>query len=198
MTAAGFGIACVVLSFVSMAVLHVIGRQVSPVDRTMSEYAIVGRVQQVVFGVSVLAISAAAILLITMSLGEVVAVIALGFAALGMAITAFAITDDLDPALPEPASSVHGAVHNVGALLAFLGTIVAAFPLISTFTDTGLGIAAGLTPLAGTLFFFATFLFRERRIRAGRRSIHGVGERVALAALWIWYIFAFLAAAHVL
>lgn len=195
---AGFGIACVALSFVAMAVLHVIGRQVSPMERTMSEYAIVGPVQRVVLGVSVLAISAAAILLITMSLEHVVAVIALGFAALGMAITAFAVTDDLDPALPEPASSTHGAVHNIGALLVFLGTIVAAFPLMSTFTDTGLGIIAGLLPLAGTLFFFVTFLFRERQIRAGRRSIHGIGERVALATLWIWYILAFLAASHVL
>jgi hypothetical protein len=181
-----------------MAVLHVIGRRVSPVDRTMSEYALVGPVQRVVFGVSVLAISVAAILLITVSLGHIVAVIALGFAALGMAITAFAITDDLDPAVPEPASSAHGAVHNIGALLAYLGTIVAAFPLMSTFADIGFGIVAGLIPLAGTVFFFATFLIRERQIRTGGRSIHGIGERVALIAVWIWYILAFLAAAHLL
>lgn len=115
-----------------------------------------------------------------------------------MAITAFAITDDLDPDAAEPKSSVHGAIHNVGALLAFLGTIVAAFALISTFASHIVGIVVGLVPLVGTLVFFVTFAIRERRIRAGQTSIHGIGERVALASLWIWYVLSFLALARVI
>jgi hypothetical protein len=89
-----------------------------------------------------------------------VAVVALGLAALGMATTAFAVTDDLDPCAPEPRSSVHGAIHNVDALLAFLGRIVAAFALVSTFAHLDVGIVAGLRPLVGTILF-ATLAIRE-------------------------------------
>jgi len=71
--------------------------------------------------------------------------------------------------------------------IAFLGTIVAAFALTFNSRD---GVR-GLVPLLGTLIFFATFAFRERRIRAGHASIHGLGERVALAAVWAWFILAF-------
>lgn len=70
---AAIGIAFVVLSAAAMVVLHIIGHQISAIQRTMAEYAILGWPQRITFGVSVLSISSAATILLVLKSHHVVA-----------------------------------------------------------------------------------------------------------------------------
>lgn len=181
------GLAAVVLALVMFVVLHVVGRAMSPVQRTMSEWALLGPLPRILFGVFTLSLAVAGVAVLIAHPRRPLLDVCLVVFALGTAISAFFLTDEIDPTADDFQLSRSGAIHSWAAMAAFLSLVVAAFALGPVGTRPVWSAIVPFVPLVGTLVFVATLVARRPLSRVfGVPSVHGIGERIAVLAMLAW------------
>ncbi len=180
------GLVAVGLATLALIVLHVVGRSLSAVQRTISEYALIGPVPRVLFGVFALSLALSGLAVLVAEIDRPVAVVALAVFALGTTAVAFFPTDEIDPEAGDVELSRDGRIHTVGAFAAFLGLVVAGFAVgpIGTGPLTAL---VPFVPLLGVLAFVVTLAARRPLGRlTGVAAVHGIGERILVVGQLGW------------
>ena len=180
------GLLAVALAVAALVALHVVGRSHSPVQRTISEYALIGPVQRALFAVFALCLAVAAFAVLVGAWSRPVAAVSLAVFTLGTTVAAFFPTDAIDPAAGEFDLSTNGRIHTVAALSAFIGLVVAGFAV----GPVGNGPLSGVVPLLpflGTVTFVVTLAARKPLARMfGVPTVHGTGERILVLADLAW------------
>lgn len=180
------GLLALALATLALIVLHVVGRSLSPVQRTISEYALIGPAQRLLFGAFAVCLALAGLAVLVAEVGRPVAVVSLAVFAAGTTAVAFFPTDEIDPDAGDLELSRDGRIHTVGAFAAFLGLVVAGFAV----GPVGAGPLSALVPfvpLLGVLAFVLTLAARRPLARPfGVASVHGIGERILVAAQVAW------------
>lgn len=172
--------------------LHVVGRSLSPVQRTISEYVLLGRTQRLLFAGLVGCVALAAVAVLVLVLDRPVAVVALAVFAAGYLVTGIFATDEIDPAAGEFELTGNGRVHTVAALGASAAIIVAGFAVGPV--GPVLPALVPWLPALGGLAFLLTLVLRGPLSRlTGVASVHGVGERILLLADMAWLAIVLLA-----
>ena len=82
------GLLAVALAVAALVALHVVGRSLSPVQRTISEYALIGPAQRALFGVFALCLAVAAFAVLVGAWSRPVAAVSLAVFTLGTTVAA--------------------------------------------------------------------------------------------------------------
>ncbi|MEU4232981.1 DUF998 domain-containing protein [Nonomuraea sp. NPDC026600] len=192
---AALSIASVALCVAAFGVLHLVAANMSPIERTLSEYALTAYrwLYSLAVGSVVLAVVLLAVGLYTASPGTVptAATVLLGVFAVAMLVAAVFRTDFMDPHAGEFAMTHSGVVHAIAGFIAGLALCAAAPLLDGSLTRLGAShewtAVMSWTPTAGLAIFLVTIVARGPLHRlTGRVSVHGIGERLGFAACLAW------------
>jgi hypothetical protein len=177
--------------------LHAIERTLSPIERTLSEYARTpwGRC---LFPTAAFAIagSAACLTVVLRYHGAPLLPISLLAAfAFSFVIAGAFRADDMDPRQGELEMTRAGAIHASAGMSAIVSICVAAPLLTDTFRDlhedAAIALLAGWVPTLGAAVFVVSVVARSSfEDLTGRPSLHGLGERVGFAAFLSWLMYA--------
>jgi hypothetical protein len=186
-------LATLALCVVVFAVLHIIAPDLSPVDRTLSEYALT--VDGWLYPIAATGLALAPVFL-SIRLRHGAPPVALGLLWLFGAAMLVAAGFRADPTgeRSDPPATRAGLVHTTAGLVACLSASVAAPLLAGTLVRLGARPATAIVvswlPAAGVAMFALTVLARgPLRTVTGRAALHGLGERAAFAAFagWLGY-----------
>ena len=180
------GLLAVSLAVAVLIALHVVGRSLSPVQRTISEYALLGTAPRALFAAFSLSLALAALAVLVAELSRPVATVSLAVFALGTTAVAFVPTDEIDPVAGDFELSRSGRIHTVAALAAFMGIVVAGFA-VGQVGLAALSPVVPFLPFLGTLAFVVTLAARKPLVRVfGVPTLHGIGERILVLADLAW------------
>lgn len=183
------GLVAVGVAFVSLAVLHVVGRGLSPVERTISEYVLLGPVCRAGFRVMVVGLAVAGLAVLVLERGHPVAVVSLALFGVGLLAAGVVPTDPVDLASGEVELSRAGRVHLLAASVAFLSPVVAAFAV-----GPAGAFPAQYLPLTGLCCFIVSLALGPALPSSFRvRAVHGIGERLWMLATMAWLAIALAA-----
>jgi hypothetical protein len=184
------GLAVCVVAFL---VLHVLAADLSPVERTLSEYALTP--YRWLYSVAVGAVALAAVsLAVGLSTAPrvgvpVTATVLLGLFAAAMVVAAVFRTDAMDPHATDFTMTRSGVVHAFAGFAASVALCSAA-PLVDGSLASSPREWTTLSPwapTAGLAVFLFTVVARGPLHRlTGRVSVHGIGERVGFVAFIAW------------
>lgn len=176
------GLVAVAVAFVSLCVVHVVGRELSPVRRTSSEYVLLGPACATLFRIMLAGMAIAGLAVLVVERDQPVAVVSLILFAFGLLIAGFFTTDPVDLGPDELILTTEGRLHLLGAAVAFLSPVVAALAVGPVGT-----LPAQFLPLVGLLCLISGLVLSTVLTRRfGMGPVHGIGERLMVLATMAW------------